>query len=91
MDAAERPSECFEAVVTAIDEVAQEDIVRVRNSTASSEELLQVVELTMNVSTNGDWRRDWLHIGLLHEKVADQVTKFLKAASFSGLRILKVL
>ena len=42
-------------VVTSVDVVAHEQIVGIRDLASKSEELLEVVELTMDVTADGHW------------------------------------
>lgn len=70
--------ESLHRVEASVDEVAHEDVSGVWNFAALVEQLEQVVELTMNVSANGDWCFDRLHIALLNEDLFDFLTKDAK-------------
>ena len=52
-------------VVTSVDIVAHEQIVGFWHLTSYSEQLHQIVELAMDVPTNGDWHWNSSHISLL--------------------------
>ena len=50
-----QPGEGLQAVVASVHEVSHEDVVGVWGWTSLSEQLLQVVELSMDVSTHLMW------------------------------------
>ena len=83
-----QPGERLEAVVTAVYKVSHEDVVGVRWRTALSEELLQVVELSMDVSTHRHWGADGLDVGLFKEKITDQVAQLLQLCLRQILAVL---
>ena len=58
--------ESFYAVVSSINEVTHEDISGVRDFTALVEEFQEIMELTMDISANGNWGCYWLHIALFN-------------------------
>ena len=72
------PGEGLEAVVAAVHEVAHEDVVGVGAVAAGLEQRLQVVELAVDVAADRDRRGDRLDVGLLQEKITDQVTQLLQ-------------
>jgi len=47
-----KKQKCLDGIEATIDEVAHEEIIRIRNVSTNLEKLLQVVELAMDVSTN---------------------------------------
>ena len=49
---AQQEKECFDAVIPTINVIAHEQIVRPRTVPSHEEELSQVIELPMNVTTN---------------------------------------
>ena len=48
----EEKEECLDRVEPSVDEVAHEEVVRVRNISANFEQLLEVVELAVDVAAN---------------------------------------
>ena len=58
-------ADSFDRVVAAVDIVAHEQVVGVRRFAADSEELDQVVELTVNVSADGDRAFYLLDVGFV--------------------------
>ena len=73
-----QPGQGLQAVVASVHKVAHEDVVGIRRRAASSEQLFQVIELSMDVPTDGDRRGDRLNVGLFQEQIADQVTELLQ-------------
>jgi len=63
----------LDRVVTTIDVVSHEEIVGIGRVTSNPEKLHQVVELTVNVTTDGDGAAHRLDVGLLHENLASLV------------------
>ncbi len=57
----------FDGVVASIDVVAHEEVVGVGRDASNLEELHEVVELAMDVSTHGDWAAYGLDIGFILE------------------------
>ena len=72
-------SHCLNRVITSIHVVAHEEIVVIRQLTSDLEEFLQVIELTMDVSTNGDGSSYWLHVALVHKDLFCFVAQSLDA------------
>ena len=70
--------ESLQAVVTPVYKVSHEDVVGVRRRTALSKQLLQVVELSMDISADRHRGADWLDVGLLQEEITDQVAQLLQ-------------
>jgi hypothetical protein len=60
-----KESDGFNGIVTSINIIAHEQIIRVWIWPANSEQLHQVMELTMDVSAYGDWAFHWLHVRLV--------------------------
>lgn len=59
--------DCLDTVVTAIDVVTHEEVVRIGGLAANLEKFTQVVELSVDVTANGDWRTHLLDIRLIDE------------------------
>ena len=57
-----KQSDSLYTVVAAIDVITHEKVVCVRRLTSDFEKLAQVMELTVNITTDGDWRADLLHV-----------------------------
>ena len=55
----------LDRVVPSVDVVAHKEVVSVRRLTTDLEQLHQVMELTVDVSTDSDWALDWLYVALL--------------------------
>ena len=53
-------------VVASINVISHEEIVIVWQLSSDLEEFLQIIELSMDVSANGDWGPNWLHIALIN-------------------------
>ena len=62
----EQELEGLNRVVAAIDEVTHEDVAGIRNLTTFFEKLEEVVELTMDVTADGNGSADWLDIALFN-------------------------
>ena len=62
-------------MVSTVHIVTHEHIRGVWNLTAFVEQLEQVIELTMDVTTNGYWGGDWLNIALLNQDFLDLLAK----------------
>jgi len=70
-------SDRLDTVVTAIDIVTHEVVVRIRGLPANLEKLTQIVELSVDVTANGDWRFHLLDIRLIDEDLLGLVTEDL--------------
>lgn len=62
----EQELESLNWVVASVNEVAHEDIASVRDLTSLIKELQKIMELTMDISTNSDWSRNWLNVALFN-------------------------
>ena len=60
-------SDCLDTVVATIDVVTHEQVVGIGRLTANLEKLTQVVELTMNVTADGDRCTHLLHVWLIDQ------------------------
>lgn len=56
---------CLNRVVASVDIVAHEEVVLVGQVTSNAEELNQVMELTVDITANGDWCSHFLDIRLV--------------------------
>mmetsp|Transcript_10877 Transcript_10877/g.30026 ORF Transcript_10877/g.30026 Transcript_10877/m.30026 type:complete len:251 (+) Transcript_10877:904-1656(+) len=56
--------DCLQRVVSSVDVVTHEQIVRLRTRTPDAEEFRQIIKLPMNVSAHGHWRCHLLDVGL---------------------------
>ena len=61
---ADQKCDCFYTVVASVDVVSHEQIVCVGRAASYLKELHQVVELPMDVATDGHWALDRLHVDL---------------------------
>jgi len=52
---ANEEGDCLDRVVASVDVVAHEEVVVIWQLSADLEELFKIVELTMDVTANGDW------------------------------------
>lgn len=75
---AEEEFKCFDRVIATIDEIAHEDIARVGNLSSLLKEFEQVVELTVDISTNGHGCTDWLDVALFNQEFLDFLTEDTK-------------
>lgn len=64
---AEQELECFNWVVTSIDEISHENVACVGDLTSLIEKLQQVMELTMDITTNSNRGTHWLNIALFNK------------------------
>ena len=58
---------CLDRVVASVDVVTHEQVVGVRGLSSNLEELAQIVELTMDVTADGHWGTDLLHVRLVNQ------------------------
>ena len=72
---AKKKLESLNRVVATIDEVSHEDIASLRNLTSSLKKCEQVLELSVEISTDRDWGADWLHITFLNKDFLDLLTE----------------
>ena len=84
-----QPGEGLEAVVAPVHEVPHEDVVCVRGRAALSEQLLQVIELTMDVATHRHGAGHGLDVALLEQEVAHQLTQLLQLILRKIFAVLK--
>jgi hypothetical protein len=85
---AQEQLEGLDGVVATINEVAHENITSVGDLTSFFEKFEQVVELAVNVTTNGHWGAHWLHIALLDEDLLDLLTQDAQVALWEDLALL---
>lgn len=62
-----KQSDSLYTVVAAIDVITHEEVVCVWRLTSNFEKLTQVMELTVNITTYGDWRTHLLHVWLIDQ------------------------
>ena len=62
-------------VESSIDVVTHEDVAGIGYFTSFSEKLKEVVELSVNVTTNSDWSFNWLHVVFLAENLLCLLTE----------------
>ena len=53
---------CLDGIVSSVDVVTHEEVVSVWNLSANHKELAQVMELTVDVTTDGHWGDHILHV-----------------------------
>ena len=82
------PCESFQTVITSVYKISHEDIVGVWRGAALSEQLLQVVELSVDVPADGHGAGHRLDVALLQQQVADQLTQLLQLILRQILAIL---
>jgi len=85
---AEEQLESLDGVVTTIDEVTHEDITCVGDFASLFEKFEQVVELAMDVTTDGHWGAHWLHVALFDEDLLDLLAEDAKVALWKDLALL---
>ena len=59
--------DCLDRVVASIDVVTHEQVVGVRGLPSNLEELAQIMELSMDVTTDGHWGAHLLHVRLVNQ------------------------
>lgn len=74
----QKESESFQTVITSIDKISHKHVIGVGEVSASAEELHQIIELTMNISTNGNWAANRLNITLFQEVLDDLLKTFTR-------------
>ena len=60
-------SDGLDGVVSTIDVVTHEEVVSLRGMSTNLEKLAQVMELTVDISTDGDWSAHFLHVRLINQ------------------------
>jgi len=70
-------SHCFNRIVSSVNIVTHEQIVSIRGSSTNSEEFFQVMELSMDVTTDSDWCSHLLHITFVNEYFFSFLTELL--------------
>jgi len=81
--------ERLETVVATIDEVAHENVVGQGDLTTNPEELQQVVELTVDVTADGDGSRNRLDVGLLEKELLHHLAQLLEVLLRQVLALLE--
>jgi hypothetical protein len=77
---AEQELECFDGVESSVDKISHENIASVWNFTALVEKFQKIVELSMDISTNGNRSFNWLNITFFDQNLFDL---FAKDSKFS--------
>jgi len=72
---AEKELEGLNGVIAAIDEITHEDVAGVGDLTALFEKLEEVMELTVDITADGDRGADGLHIAFLDQDLLDFLAK----------------
>jgi len=65
---------CLNRVVASVDIVTHEEVVLVGQVTSNAEELNQVMELTVDITANGDWCSHFLDIRLVDKNLFGLIT-----------------
>ena len=65
--------EGLQRIVTAVNKIAHKNVIRIRQRSSSLEQLAQIVELAMNISTNSHRRSNRLYVGLFQEQLLDLI------------------
>ena len=68
---AEEKLESLNWIVATVDEISHENVASVRDLTALFKKFEKIVELTVNISANGDWGTHRLNVALLDEDFFD--------------------
>lgn len=71
----DQESHCFDRVVATVHIVTHEEVVVVGQLTSNFEKFLQVVELAVNISANGDWGSNRLHVALIDQNLFGFLTE----------------
>ena len=66
--------ECLDDISASVYIVAEEDVVGVGRVASYLEQFEQIVELTVDISTNGDWGLDSDGVGLAFEYILGDLT-----------------
>ena len=77
----------LDRVVASVDVVAHEEVVGVGGVASDAEELGEVVELSMNITTDGNRALDGLDIGLLHEDFPSLVAQLFHFTLTQGFTV----
>lgn len=78
-------------IVAAVHEIAHKQVVLLGHIAANLEQLLQVVELTVDVAAHGHWRVHTLHVALLHQDLAGFGAQGLHLVLLDDLAALQLL
>jgi hypothetical protein len=86
----EKEEEGLDGVEASVNKVAEEKVVGLRDITADLEELLQVVELTVDVTADSDRGLHSLHVTLLREDFPGLGTQSLHLALLDKLALAEL-
>lgn len=75
--ASDKECDGLNRVVSTIDIVTHEKVVGVWQLTTNLEEFFKIIELTMDITADGNWCSDWLHVALLDEDLLGFLTEGL--------------
>jgi len=80
-------SDCLNRVVASIDVISHEEIVVVGELTTNFEKFFQIVELSVDISTDSHGGSNWLHVTLVDENLFGFLAKSLDAIFGEGLAL----
>ena len=60
-------SDGLDGVVSTIDVITHEQVVSLRGMSTNLEKLAQVMELSVDITADGDWSTHFLHVGLVNQ------------------------
>ena len=89
--AADEEGNSLNWVVSTIDIITHEEIVVVWQFSTDLKELFQIVELTMDITADGDWSSDWLNIAFSDKDLLGLLAKSLDAILWEWLAVQKLL
>ena len=73
----QQQQECFDAISASVHIVTQKYVIGVGRISANFEQLKQVVQLPVDISTNSDWGSNLDYIGLVLQDFLGRLTQFL--------------
>lgn len=80
----------FHRIVAAINEVAHEEVVGERYISPNGEEFNEIVQLSVDISTDSHWHFDWGCIGLLEEDSSSLLSDELYLLLSDGFETFQV-
>lgn len=57
--------DCFKRVVTSVNVITHEQIIRFRALSSNAEQLCKIIKLSMDISTDSYWSNDGLYVGFV--------------------------
>jgi hypothetical protein len=85
-----KQQKCFYGIKATIDKIAHKKVIGIRTLAANFEELQQIKELAVDISTNGDWAVHTLHIAFFNQNLTGLGAQKFNLALFDVLTSLEL-